>query len=330
MSQFLPIQAASRSQAVRIGGKTIKKGVTSYVDLGYLSTVAAAPTFVAKETGKTAEQAANSNSKGLVKEKFFAYYVTAVDSSGNETPVSPVGAIESGKGAESATTLNFNEVKWVTVAHATKYNVFRGGVAQTGGTEAAVKALTPKLIGSTTSTTFVDTGIELGTAAPVVVNNTFYNTGGTAWSTRHELQNHLAIGAILIVGNITPNPNDWAPFNKEWEATAEAEKVKFAELKELIQRSTGTIRKVEAASVAKSAEKVSAGKERYTIFVYNTLHNLVESVQGEEEAEKAASLTKVQEKLNIYQQPLTVYKTTEASTTPVLVSGQETLVRAAI
>lgn len=334
MAQYLPIRANSRSQAVRIGGKTIKVGVTSYIDLGYLD-VPATPTAAAKETGKKAELVTNSNAKALVKEKFFAYYVTAVDASGAETTPTLAVAVESGKGAEGEGTLNFNEVKFTAVDHATKYNVYRGGVAQTGGTEAEALAAAPKLIGTVTPTktgaqTFLDTGIELGTQVLPTVNNTQYNTSGTAWSTRHELANHQAIGAITVVGNITPNPNDWAPWSAAVTQTPEAEKVKFGAEAEWIQRSTGTLRKVAEAKVTKSANtgKPAAGKEVIAVFYYNPRTNKIESVISAEVAEKTVGLqAKTEGEVPAGCAQLTVYQTLTASTTPVLVSGLDTLAR---
>jgi hypothetical protein len=336
MPAYLPIRANSRSQAVRIGGKTIKTNVTSYIDLGYLD-VPATPTGKLIEAGEASEQAANSNVKGLLKEKFFAYYVTSVDASGAESTPTLAVATESGKDTEAAKHLNFIEVKFVAVDHATKYNIYRGGVAQTGGTEAAVLALAPKFIGTLTPTTtgaqvFKDTGIELGKQTIPTVNSTFYNTGGTAWSTRHELANHQAIGAITVVGNLTCNPNDWAPYSAAETQTPEAEKVKFAGAT-WIQRSTGTLRTVAEAKVAKGANtgKPAAGKEVIAVYYYNPRTNLIESVQSAVVAEKTVGLqAKTEGEVPVGGVQLTVYKTLTASSTPVLVSGLDTLTRALI
>lgn len=337
MAPYLPIRALSRSQAVRIGGKTVKPNATTYVDLGSLDVPAVATLDVTDETGKKAQQAPNSNAKGLLKEKFFAYYVTAVDASGGESTPTLVVTGESGKGTEAESKMNFIEVKFVGVPHAAKYNIYRGGVAQTGGTAAAVEALTPKLIGTVTSTsqgalTFLDTGIELGTQAPPTVNNTYYNTGGTAWSTRHELANHQAIGAVVVVGPVTANPNDWAPWNAAVTATVEAEKVKFSAA-EFIQRSTGTIRSVAEAKVSKGAnqKEPASGKEVVAVYFYNPRTNLIESVQSAETAEGTAGLqAKVEGEVTAGGVQLTVYKSLNGSTTPKLVSGQDTLRRAVL
>jgi hypothetical protein len=334
MPSYLPIRANSRSQAVRIGGKTIKTNVTAYIDLGYLD-VPATPTKAAVEVGKKAEF--KEGGEGLKKEVYFAYYVTAVDASGNETTPTLVVSALAGKGAEVESEYNFVEVKFVAVDRATKYNIYRAGVAATGyATAALAEAAAPKLIATVTPTTtgaqsYLDTGVALKTQILPTVNNTFYNTGGTSWSTRHELANHQAIGAITVVGNLTPNPNDWAPWSAAVTQTPEAEKVKFqgAEV-EWIQRSTGTLRKVAEAKVAKGANtgKPAAGKEVIAVYYYNPRTNLIESVVSAEVAEKTAGLqAKTEGEVPAGAVQLTVYKTLTASTTPVLVSGLDTLAR---
>lgn len=330
---FLPVQAANRSQRVRIGGKTILPRITSYIDLGVLSPIAA-PTFTQSAIGKKAA------GKGLKKEVWFAYGVTAVDASGNETPIA-IAAVKTGAGAEAESELNFVKVGFVPVAHTVSYNVFRTGIGKTGAvSEALALAATPKLIATVKASevtgltgTYEDTNSlasEEGSTAPTagVTNTTFYNTSGNAWSTFHELQNHLAIGALITVGNLTSNPNDYVPVGKAWELTLEAEKVKVAELKELLQRSTGEVRKVLTASP--TAKKVEAAKERFTLLVYNTLTNVVESIEGVEEAEKTAVLATTTAKLTKYQQLLVVLKTTPASTTPTIYSGLENLTRVVV
>jgi hypothetical protein len=335
MPAYLPIRALSRSQAVRIGGKTIKTNVTAYVDLGYLD-VPATPTKAASEIGKKAEF--KEGGKGLKKEVYFAYYVTAVDASGNETTPTLVVSALAGKGAEVESEYNFVEVKFVAVDHATKYNIYRAGVAATGyATAALAEAAAPKLIATVTPTTtgaqsYLDTGVALKTQILPTVNNTFYNTGGTAWSTRHELANHQAIGAITIVGNLTCNPNDWAPYGAAETQTPEAEKVTFAGTT-WIQRSTGELRTVAEAKVAKGANtgKPAAGKEVIAVYYYNPRTNLIESVQSAVVAEKTAGLqAKTEGEVPAGGVQLTVYKTLTASSTPVLVSGLDTLSRALI
>src|ERR1019366_10420907 len=98
MGQFLPIRAISRSQAVRIGGQTIKTNATSYVDFGNLAPLLAAPTLdVTKITGKVSEQHAGSRTLsagkegGLKASVFFGYAVTAVDARSEERRVGKEG-----------------------------------------------------------------------------------------------------------------------------------------------------------------------------------------------------------------------------------------------
>lgn len=334
---FLPVQAANRSQRVRIGGKTILPRITSYIDLGSILPIAA-PTFTYSKIGKKA------SGKGLEKSTFFVYGVTAVDASGNETPIAvAVAKTEAGAGAESE--LNFAKVAFVPVAHVVSYNVFRSGKGTgTEYTEAEALKLPLKLIATIKASTvtgatetYEDTNSltsEEGTTEPTggVTNTTFYNTSKTAWSTFHELQNHLAIGALIVVGNLTPNPNDWVPYVAgDWAVTLGSEEVKVAEAKELLQRSTGLVRKVVAATP--KAKKTAASKERYTYIIYNTLTNKVESVEGAEIAEKSVAseaIEVVAAKLTKYQQALLVVRTTNSVTTPEIISGRENVVRVAV
>jgi hypothetical protein len=337
---FLPVQAANRSQRVRIGGKTILPRITSYIDLGSILPVTA-PTLTFTKTGEESE------GRGLKKSVFFAWGVTAVDASGNETPLALTSG-ETEAGAETEKAKNFAKVTFTPVAHAVKYNVFRTGVGKTGfATAALALAATPKLIATIAASSvvgatevYVDknglTGSEEGTteATGGVTNVTFYNTSKTAWSTFHELQNHLAIGALIVVGNITPNPNDWVPYVAgDWAVTLGVEEVKVAKAKELLQRSTGLVREVTAATPA-AKKAATAGDEIYTYIVYNTLTNKVESVEGAQEVEKTlsqqAAIEVVAAKLTKYQQPLLVVRTTHTVTTPEIISGRENVVRVAV
>jgi len=330
---FLPIQADNRSQRVRIGGKTILPFITSYVDEGFITPLQA-PTFTNSEVGKKA------SGKGLKKEVYFAYGVTAVDAAGSETPIY-IAAQKTGAGAEAESELNFVKVKFVPVDHAVSYNIYRSGVGKTGyATEAEALAATLKKIANvpaSEATGFTaeyqdanSLATEEGTTSPtggtgLVANKTYYNTGGTAWSTRHELQNHLTLGAVVVVGPLTLAGTDLVPVLESWSWTLESEKIKVAELKTGLLRSTGQIVKI--ATVSPTAKKTAAGKERLTLFVYNRLLNTVESIEGAEETEKEANLGNVEAKLKTYQEVVLVVKTTNSITTPAIVSGRGNLLR---
>src|ERR1039458_5892078 len=130
MAPFLPIQAANRSQAVRIGGKKILPNITSYIDLGNILPVAEA-TYTYSKTGK------KETGRGLKASVYFAYGVSAVDASGNETPIVLGTPAKTEAGAETESNLNFVKVKFAPVAHAVKYNIFRTGIGKTGYGSAA-------------------------------------------------------------------------------------------------------------------------------------------------------------------------------------------------
>lgn len=96
----------------------------------------AAPTVTTSTTGGT-----------IAASTTLTYGVTALNAQG-ETTQSVTTAITTG----SATATNSNTVTWTAITGATSYNIYQGG----------------KLIGSTASLSFVDTGYPQGVAAPTV------------------------------------------------------------------------------------------------------------------------------------------------------------------
>lgn len=330
---YLPIQADNRSQRVRIGGKTILPFITTYVDLGFLSP----PTVVYtnNEVGKKAK------GRGLKASVYFAYGVTAVDASGTETPIELV-AVKTGAVVEAESELDFTVVTITEVAHAVSYNVYRSGVGKTGFATAAEALAAPlKLLANLTPTLAAFTqvyedanglaGSEEGTTAPSssaysVSNKTYYNTGGTSWSTRHELQNHLTYGAVTVVGPLTPNGNDFVPYGAPWELELKSEEIKVKALTTLLQRSTGLTRAV-AEVLPKPLKTAKEGYTRYSAIVYNTLTNLVEGVFGGEELAATATPKTVEATLTKYQQVLVIVRTTHTVKTPEVVSGRDNLLR---
>lgn len=288
MPPFIPIRAISRSQAIRIGGQTIKTNVTSYVDLGNLAPLLAAPTVtVSTKEGKKAELHAGSNAKALIKSKFFGYAVTAVDATGVETPISGTADIETEAGAEGEGSLNFIKVEWKAVPSATSYNVYRVGKSQTGIATAAL-ALSGTLgflanvlpATNTTIEEYIDTGVEVTSAKPATVNNTNIYPK-RAFSPIKELRNHLAIGAVVVAGPLTASNSDWVvvdtPSTMQFVLTFGAEEAKVA-TGEIKNRATGQVVFVEKATVA-TVEAI-AGKEIRSYLVFNTQTRLVEVVEG--------------------------------------------------
>lgn len=332
---FLPIQAINRSQAVRIGGKRILPNVTSYIDVTGNILPVLAPTLTNNEVGKKAA------GKGLKKSVWFAYGVSAVDAEGKETPLTNVGALKTGAVAEAESELDFGIVKFVQVEHAVKYNIFRTGVGKTGfSTEALALAGTFKLIGTVAQTGAVEgkfedtnsaTSEEGTTEASYGPNTTFFNTSKTAWSTKHELQNHFTEGTIVIVGAQTPNPGDWAPLGKNLEVTLGSEKVELAEAKEYLRRSTGEVRKVAASGSMTAKKTATAGKQRLSVVVYNWLLNQFETIEGEEETEETfyplTSIVPAEAKLKKYQQKILLVRTTNSVVTPEILDSRVRLLR---
>ncbi len=305
MAPFLPVRAISRSQAVRIGGQTIKTNATSYVDFGNLAPLLAAPTVdVTDETGKTSEQHAGSNAKALVKSKYFGYAVTAVDANGVETPISGTVQGKTAAVAETDEHLQFVTVEWNAVPNATSYNVYRVGKSQTGIASAAL-ALSGTLgflanvlpAVNTTLETYQDTGVEVTAAKPAAVNNTnIYTT--RAFSPQKELRNHLAIGAVVVAGGLTNSNSDWVvpntPSTVQFVLTFENEKIKVAE-GFIDQRSTGT--HVIVTATEPVTKKAEAASEIRSYIVFNTQTHLTEVVEGVEAATAKAvlpTLTSVQ------------------------------------
>src|ERR1035441_6831430 len=315
MGQFLPIRAISRSQAVRIGGQTIKTNATSYVDFGNLAPLLAAPTLdVTKITGKVSEQHAGSRTLsagkegGLKASVFFGYAVTAVDANGVETPINGIVVGETGAGNEEESKMNFITVKWYAAPNAISYNVYRYGTSA-AGIASEVLALAGIAAGklyflanvlpatNTTLETYQDTGVEVTTKVPPVVNNTNIYPS-RAFSPQKELRNHLAIGSVIVAGGLTNSNSDWVvpdtPSTVQFVLTFEAEKIKVAE-GFIDQRSTGT--HVIVAETSPTTKKAEAASEIRSYVVFNTLTHLTEVVEGVEAATAKAvlpTLTSVQ------------------------------------
>ncbi len=286
MPPYLPIRAISRSQAVRIGGQTIKTNATSYVDLGNLNQLAAKAALTATEAGAKAELHAGSNAKALVKAKFFGYAVSAVDANGVETPINGVVEVVSGNGAEGEGSLNFIKVVWSVVPKASSYNVYRTGKSQTGLAEFVAETSQPYFLANVAATVgptneYLDTGVEVTTRVPVTVNNTNIYPK-RAFSPTKELRNHLALGAIIPVGPLTRSNSDWVVVQPEtqFKLTFEEKKLKLTK-GELRQRSTGSV-----VSIATEASEIvtvlsAAGKEKKALVVFNTQSQILEIVESE-------------------------------------------------
>lgn len=287
MPPFIPIRAISRSQAVRIGGQTIKTNATSYVDLGNLSEVVAKAALTATEAGEKSEQHAGSNTKALIKKKFFGYAVAAVDTNGVETPINGVVQVESGSGAEGEGSLNFIKAVWNAVPKAASYNVYRTGKSQTGLATGEAETAQPYFLANVAAVAeastgeYLDTGVEVTTHVPVAVNNTNIYPS-KAFSPTKELRNHLAIGAVIVTGGLTQSNSDWVVVNPETQFV-----LTFAEKKlkltkgELRQRSTGIIVAIATEPSEILTVLSAAGKEKKAIVVYNSQSQKLEVVESE-------------------------------------------------
>lgn len=288
MAPFIPVMGTERSasRAVRVGGQTLKFGQVSYVDLGSVGTVGTV-------TGTAAEAAGT-----LAQNKNYEYVVTATDAFGGETTPSQEVTVK------TANTGATNEIKlsWPAVTGAGGYNVYRA--KEESGKEV--------LIASVTKPEYTDLGGQAAsTVVPPTSNNTFFNSGKNAHSPKEELKNHLAVGAILVLGGITASNLDWVPVNEAaaWELALETEKVKVKEAKELRQRSTGTYRSSGPATASISSIVSTSGNEKYVAVVYNVLTNVVEGLVGTNESEGAASVAAVLAKVTANQQLLYLLNT---------------------
>jgi len=288
MAPFLPVMGTERSasRAVRVGGKVLKFGQITYVDLGQI----AAPGVVTATVGESAGT--------LEKNTNYNFVVTAVDAFGGETPSSPEVT------AKTNNTGTTNEVKltWTAVPGATSYNVYRAK-NESGKEVLIAEGLTePK---------YTDLGAAAKTGTPPVVNNTYVNTGKGAYDAKRDLKSHVAIGALFVLGGPTPSNLDWVPINEAaaFELTLESETVKVKEAKELRQRSTATIRSSGPATATLSGIVSTAGNEKYVAIVYNPQTNKIEAVTGPNETEGTASITAVVAKVPVGQELLYVVNT---------------------
>lgn len=337
MPPFLPITADNRSQNIRVGGKKVTPGKVTYVDFGNLLvpgsmglTAVGEELKLNKELKLTVTKT-GAGSTTLVKSKWFGYAVTALDAYGGETPPSAINVKETEAGTEGAGARNEIKVEWLAVPFATAYKVYRAGVGKTGlASEAVALETTPEFIAEVTAVKsatepfvyeYNDAGqVETPKGKPPATNNTFYNTNKTAQKPFRDLQNHLAIGAILTVGPLTDNPGEWVPVSvKTWELKLESEKIKL-EKGEIENRATGVVREV--AEAKPTITKAAAGEEYVYLVVYNTLNGKVEALQGKKVAAGKASLTEatITEKLTAYMQPLFGLKQTGTETIPSVIN----------
>lgn len=275
MPPFLPVQGLTRSQDVRIGGKLLRPGITSYIDLGFLATPYGSPTFTFSKVGKKAA------GPGLKKGVWFGYAVTAIDGSGGETPLGVLAAAKTETGVETESNLNFAIPAWEAVPNAVGYNVYRTGVSVTGfSTEAAALTGTPGLVGTTSTTTFTDAGnVETpGVEAPLT-NTSSFNTGKGAYKPLKELQSHSAIGAYIIVGGLSNSSSDWI-ISAGGTLSAIESKLKVT-LGETTwkRRSDGRVTITKSTQLTVTA--ASAGKFQGIYFVFNTAAGVLEVVAGE-------------------------------------------------
>lgn len=264
MPTFLPLQAISRSQRVRIGGQTVSPTGISFVDVGIVD-----PPATAYNATLTGSAGATKTGK-LAEGKYYAYVITAVDASGNETIPSPEVVVKTVAEAEPSA-----KTEWTAVPHAAKYRVYATPAAG-GASEAAASTEALALIGETASTEFVDTGQVRQSAIPPTSNTTKYNVLGGAWSTRKELQNHFAIGAVQQLGGYTKTNLNIVPLAVKGEnpfaisfASEEVKVVKAAN--GAIVRSDGHFYSEEVAALAATGFK-SGGttKTRLGAVVLNT------------------------------------------------------------
>lgn len=127
----------------------------------------------------------------------------------------------------------------------------------------------------TGTTTYVDVGSQTETGG--------IKAGSTLpYSPFKELQNHLAIGAVIVVGPLTAVTTDYA-FTEGGvvAATEEAEYKLTASAGKLQQRSAGTsVVATEAYSKAKQAKIAAAGKQRIDLLSINPTTGVYKFTEG--------------------------------------------------
>jgi len=305
MPTFLPLTADNRSQRVRIARQTIAQfPAVSYINLGQVD-----PPGTALNQTVTFTPVPTAAASNLVKSKYYLYAITSVDAGGNESQPY-ITEVKAGAGAEGAGEFNTNEFNWTKVPHAVAYKIYGSAVA--GGAHEAIAQI--NLIAEVTTNKYVDAGAARGTATPPDSNKTQYNVGGGAFSTRKELQNHLAIGAVLVLGGYTPSNLDYVPRaeNSAWEltgfGTGKEEKYEVLEAKEVIQRSTGRINKTACRTKKVTGFKSEASKEKVAIVVYNAGNGQLEVIESANEIAVSIS-TLIAEKVKSDQQILYVLRT---------------------
>lgn len=322
MAPFLPIQAISRSQRIRIAGKTILPGVNNYIDLCQLNN----PTALA-EKSKTAT---GETGPGLAENGKYVYAIVANDAFGGTTLSSPLIEITAGAGTNGKTK-EWNETTFeaAPVDFATSYSIYRIKATLTEVREKTAKeeeiawellTKTLELGSKKTILEYTDSGVTaIATKQSLpVVNNTYYNTNKTGYPIKRELQNHLAIGAILITGPAGPYASDWSVYVSQKTKPSElaevlklesngvpvSKKVKVEKTGELRNRFTGQVVSVTELATATPTESAKLKFEVKSYIIANVQTKIVEIVKGKEVEGKGNAILPT---LTPYQVPLASY-----------------------
>jgi hypothetical protein len=147
---------------------------------------------------------------GTTGAQTWGYKIVAVTANG-QTPAGTQGTTTSGNGVSTLTGSNFQSLSWAAVSGATSYKIYRTTLAATTPNPA-----TTGLIGSTTGTTFNDTGLAgdsstaptLDTSGTLTVNGNSLFKPTTDSTTAFQIQNSSGSSLVSVDslnGNITLN-----------------------------------------------------------------------------------------------------------------------------
>jgi hypothetical protein len=175
-----------------VGGITAGQNIEAGGNLGIAggSTLTGSTALTGGQNQLATPTAPTVTPTGTTGSTSYSYTITAINAYGGETIASPVGSTASGNA--TLTTTNYNALSWSSVTGATGYKIYRTVASGTSPT-------TTGLIGSSTTTTFNDTGqAGAGNSSPTVNTTAQLTVEGAAM-----FQNAANSTTALQVNNAT-------------------------------------------------------------------------------------------------------------------------------
>jgi hypothetical protein len=132
----------------------------------------------------------------------YAYVVTGVDSNGQESMASTIGALASK--ADIRSVAGTNTISWTASATAVSYNVYEASVSYAGVVPSGINY---GFIGNTTNTTFIDSNIGQDfSVSPPIAQNPFAGGGVASVAVTLSGSGYSAVPAVSFSGGSPTTP----------------------------------------------------------------------------------------------------------------------------